>query len=381
MEPDWYEILQVSPRAEAEVVAAAYRRLSRKYHPDVDHSPAAQAHQAELNAAYEVLSDSARRAAYDRGRAAEAPVAMAVHRLPAAGSAFTTSTSPARTTGISARCPGARPEHLLAAMGVGAGCHSFGRASGIRNPGRGFRPSRTMQEVTPPAPPPRMRRSLRLAPRQRRPRVLSRCRPVLPRRRNRLQALGSCTQQRRSLLLTSGQRSARPLEAIRNWVVGYFPESVYAGDCATTEPKRDIGRICGIVEQRDGNGATGWVALTFSDSNGYRMQIGKSPRDGLWRVIAEPELPLPHPSNWPPLVDATIGRDGADPVRTGPARVRGTGGECLVVRTAALDRTAECLAESTVVSVISGPILLKGYEWYSLGAERFVAGRFLVRDP
>jgi len=31
--PDYYEVLQVSPRAEADVIRAAYRTLARKYHP------------------------------------------------------------------------------------------------------------------------------------------------------------------------------------------------------------------------------------------------------------------------------------------------------------------------------------------------------------
>ena len=65
---DFYEILQVHPKAEPEVIKAAYYRLSQKYHPD--HNPN-QAEQMDwcmkrLNEAYAVLSDPARRAAYDR---------------------------------------------------------------------------------------------------------------------------------------------------------------------------------------------------------------------------------------------------------------------------------------------------------------------------
>jgi hypothetical protein len=65
---DYYAILQVDPRAEPEVIEAAYRRLSRKYHPDVDGRPGAGHRMAELNEAYEVLSDPGRRAAYDLRR-------------------------------------------------------------------------------------------------------------------------------------------------------------------------------------------------------------------------------------------------------------------------------------------------------------------------
>ena len=61
---DYYLILQVQPSAEPEVIQAAYRRLARKYHPDVeDDSPARM---QDLNEAYEVLSRPDKRAAYDR---------------------------------------------------------------------------------------------------------------------------------------------------------------------------------------------------------------------------------------------------------------------------------------------------------------------------
>jgi len=60
-----YEILQVDPRAEPEVLEAAFRRLARKYHPDVSDTDDAAERMKELNAAYEVLGDPARRAAYD----------------------------------------------------------------------------------------------------------------------------------------------------------------------------------------------------------------------------------------------------------------------------------------------------------------------------
>jgi curved DNA-binding protein CbpA len=76
---DYYAILQVDPRAEPEVIEAAYRRLSRKYHPDVSGQADAGQRMRELNEAFEVLSDPARRQAYDRhrpsgSRPARAPV-------------------------------------------------------------------------------------------------------------------------------------------------------------------------------------------------------------------------------------------------------------------------------------------------------------------
>ncbi|RME81086.1 MAG: J domain-containing protein [Caldilineae bacterium] len=63
---DYYRILQVDPGAEPEVIQAAYRRLARKYHPDTGQGDARR--MQELNEAYAVLSDPARRRAYDRRR-------------------------------------------------------------------------------------------------------------------------------------------------------------------------------------------------------------------------------------------------------------------------------------------------------------------------
>ena len=67
-EPDYYELLQVSPKAEPGAIHAAYRKLARKYHPDVNPHPAAHERMRELNRALEILSDPAWRAEYDRGR-------------------------------------------------------------------------------------------------------------------------------------------------------------------------------------------------------------------------------------------------------------------------------------------------------------------------
>ena len=65
---DLYEILQVHPSAEREVVEAAFRRLARMYHPDVNNSPDANERMKALNLAYEILGDPAKRADYDRQR-------------------------------------------------------------------------------------------------------------------------------------------------------------------------------------------------------------------------------------------------------------------------------------------------------------------------
>lgn len=63
---DYYKILEVSPEASAEEVKLAYRRLARRYHPDVSNDYEAEERFKEVAEAYEVLGDPERRAAYDR---------------------------------------------------------------------------------------------------------------------------------------------------------------------------------------------------------------------------------------------------------------------------------------------------------------------------
>jgi hypothetical protein len=63
---DKYKVLQVDPSAEQEVIEAAYRRLARKYHPDLNRAPDAAERMRELGAAYDVLRNPVRRAQYDR---------------------------------------------------------------------------------------------------------------------------------------------------------------------------------------------------------------------------------------------------------------------------------------------------------------------------
>jgi len=60
-----YEILGVSPTATPEEIKSAYRHLSKLYHPDLNPSPEATIRMKEINCAYDVLKDPARRAAYD----------------------------------------------------------------------------------------------------------------------------------------------------------------------------------------------------------------------------------------------------------------------------------------------------------------------------
>ncbi len=68
METDLYAILQVAPHAEPEVIEAVWRRLSKKYHPDVNKAPDADERMKAINHAYDVLRDPTERARYDRKR-------------------------------------------------------------------------------------------------------------------------------------------------------------------------------------------------------------------------------------------------------------------------------------------------------------------------
>ncbi|MGJ8515154.1 DnaJ C-terminal domain-containing protein [Carnimonas bestiolae] len=65
---DYYAILDVPEDADTKAVKSAYRRLARKYHPDVSKEENAEERFKEVGEAYEVLSDKEKRAEYDQLR-------------------------------------------------------------------------------------------------------------------------------------------------------------------------------------------------------------------------------------------------------------------------------------------------------------------------
>lgn len=143
---DPYKILQVDPEAEDEVIQAAYRRLARKYHPDLAETADAASRMAAINAAWEMLGEPAARQTFDRERSATRPAGAqgGTPHQPAAGP----SPTPARpasppdvvsrdwTAGRSS-AGGGFDESMRAAEGFGAAGPPPGRPTGsVLNFGR-----------------------------------------------------------------------------------------------------------------------------------------------------------------------------------------------------------------------------------------------------
>ncbi|HEU4620536.1 MAG TPA: DnaJ C-terminal domain-containing protein [Gammaproteobacteria bacterium] len=65
MDKDYYKVMGVARGAAQDEIKRAYRRLARKFHPDVSKEPNAEERFKQINEAYDVLSDAEKRTAYD----------------------------------------------------------------------------------------------------------------------------------------------------------------------------------------------------------------------------------------------------------------------------------------------------------------------------
>ncbi len=63
---DYYEVLGISKDASDADIKKAYRKMAKKYHPDINKEPGAEDKFKEINEAYEVLSDPQKKATYDQ---------------------------------------------------------------------------------------------------------------------------------------------------------------------------------------------------------------------------------------------------------------------------------------------------------------------------
>ena len=146
---DAYKILQVDREAEDEVIQAAYRRLARKYHPDLAESADAEGRMAAINAAWELLGTPGSRAAYDRslgtglsgrsttdGSSGTAPGTPPLGTAPPRTPPLPETVSRDWTSGRSDH-GGGFDESMRAAQGLGAAGPAPGRPSGsVLNFGR-----------------------------------------------------------------------------------------------------------------------------------------------------------------------------------------------------------------------------------------------------
>ena len=63
---DYYAALGVDRKASSDAIRKAYKKLARKYHPDVNKTPKAEARFKDITEAYEVLKNKDKRAKYDQ---------------------------------------------------------------------------------------------------------------------------------------------------------------------------------------------------------------------------------------------------------------------------------------------------------------------------
>ena len=85
---DYYAILGVSRDASEDEIRSAFRKMSKKYHPDLNHAPGAEEKFKEVNEAYQVLSDKDKKANYDQYGSADGPMGGGAGGFGGAGGGF-----------------------------------------------------------------------------------------------------------------------------------------------------------------------------------------------------------------------------------------------------------------------------------------------------
>src|SRR4029078_1604369 len=86
---DYYKVLGVARDAKPDEIKKAYRRLARKYHPDVNPGTEAEEQFKQISEAFDVLSDARKREVYDRyGTYSEAAERMAAGEAGPGGPLF-----------------------------------------------------------------------------------------------------------------------------------------------------------------------------------------------------------------------------------------------------------------------------------------------------
>ncbi len=131
-EKDYYEVLGVERGASADAIRKAYRSLAREYHPDVNKSADASTRFAEVQEAYDVLSDAEKRKAYDRFGHAGVGVGQGPGGFGGSGWSAEYSGNPFGSADFSSAF-----EDLFGARGARAGGGPFTTSPGAAPPRRG----------------------------------------------------------------------------------------------------------------------------------------------------------------------------------------------------------------------------------------------------